>query len=226
MSTKKRKGELPESTSTELLGKSASQNVTPPQPESSIDDGESDWKRERAAMQAQLDEFQAENERLRAAALAPCPRCDFHPNWTVRVRTMNGQVHTVLCPDGPKTSMLRVKQGLAKFDPKYHILQQLTLVLPCDESSSSSSSSSSISSDDVVSIDSALADDQTLASCGVSREGLLELLLVDMVWDDASLAVIEGIKNTGVEYFFNQGEELDEGIIAVSWSLVNAVCYS
>jgi hypothetical protein len=68
---------------------------------------------------------------------------------------------------------------------------------------------------------SALADDQTLVSCGVSKGDLLELLLVDMAWDDASLAIIERIENCDDEFEFT-GQQ-DEGILALTWALVNAV---
>ncbi len=238
MSSKKRKGEA-ENATDEV--EHANSQAT----ESSIDDQVSNLQGQLAAMRAQRDEALAAMERMRAAA---CPRCNFHADWTVRVRTMAGQVHSVACPDGPKTSILRVKQGLAKFDPKFHILQQLRLVLPCDESSSSSSSSSSNSgsnsgsssnsgsgsgsgsSNNRSGVDGAepavpaLADDLTLASYGVSKGGLLELLLVDMVWDDASkllMAVVNLGGNTSTTWRFTF--RIHNIMLAVVWSLVNAV---
>ncbi len=195
------------------------------------DDDETDVRRQLAAMQTQRDEAQTqlnasqaalaaaalEIERMRAAARVPCPRCNFHAEWTVRVRTMAGEVHTVACPDGPATLIVHVKQGLAEFDPKFHIQEQLTLVLPCEASSSSSSSS------DAAPIDTALSDDRTLASCGISRGGLLDLLLADMVWDDASQSIIDRIQHGGDKIEFSFHTQIRETDLALSWALVNAV---
>ncbi len=71
-----------------------------------------------AASQAELVAAMLDNERLRAATPASCPRCNFHSDWTVRVRTMAGQVLTIACPDGPTTLIAHVKKELAQFDPK------------------------------------------------------------------------------------------------------------
>ena len=118
--------------------------------------------------EAKLAAALLENERLRAAASEPCARCNFYSDWTVRVRTMSGQVRTIACPDGPQTLVAHVKQKLAQYDPKYHILQQVALVLSCEASSSSSSSSADPT-------DPVLADDRTLASCGLSKCDALDL---------------------------------------------------
>jgi hypothetical protein len=249
MSSKKRKNDLPESAASEAA-QAVSRNAEPSQPEpifADDADDESDVRRQLAEMRARHDESQAklaaaltEIERLRAAALAPCPRCSHYADWTVRVRTMAGQVHTVACPDGPATLIAHVKKQLAQFDPKWIILQQLVLVLPCEASSSSS---------DADSIDPALADDRTLASCEVSKGDVLELLVVDMEWSADSLKIIENIKHGGfhredddrgdifdadVLIKKDDGEEImfveempirdDNGALALSWAIVNAVC--
>jgi hypothetical protein len=245
MSSKKRRNTLSANATNAVEELIAAPHADPSQ----IDDAdELNVRRQLAAMQARLDESHAaltaarlENERMRAAVLAPCPRCHFHPNWTVRVRTMAGQVHTITCPDGPATLIAHVKQELAQFDPKFIILQQLVLVLPCEASSSSSSSADPI--------DPALGDDRTLASCGVSNGDLLDLLMVDIEWSAHSLEIIENIKHGGVHVeddgqgdFFDEdmpvqvydGEEIwfhedmpirdENGALALTWALVNAVC--
>ena len=225
MSSRKRKGDLPEN-ATSNVGLKASRMAD----DDDDDVDESDVRRQLAAMQAQRDEAQAqltashaalaaaalEIERMRAAALVPCPRCNFHADWTVRVRTMAGHVHTVACPDGPASLIVHVKQGLAEFDPKFHIQEQLTLVLPCEASSSSSS-------DGAAPIDTALADDRTLSSCGISKGGLLDLLLVDMVWDDASQSIIDRIQHGSDKIEFSEDMPIRDTELALSWALVNAV---
>ncbi len=210
MSSKKRKNDLPE-------------NVSSNQSAEIDGDDESDWKHQLAAMRAQLDASraelvasQAENARLRAAVLAPCLRCNFHLNWAVRVRTMAGRVHSIACPDGPTTLIAHVKQELAQVDPKFHLQQQLVLVLPCEASSSSSSSI------DADSIDPQLADDRTMASAGVSNGDLLELLVVDIDWDQASLDVIERIKHGGDKVRLFRIDIRDDDL-ALSWALLNEV---
>jgi hypothetical protein len=95
---------------------------------SDTDDAELDLRQQLATMRTQRDHWRAQaeelaaaqpkNERLRTAALAPCPRCNFHSDWTVRVRTMAGQVHTIQCHDGRMTRVAHVKQELAKFNSK------------------------------------------------------------------------------------------------------------
>ena len=229
MSSRKRKGDLPEN-ATSNVGLKASRMA-----DDADNDDESDLRRQLAAMQTQRDEAQAqltvsqaslaaaalEIERMRAAALAPCPRCNFHADWTVRVRTMAGEVHTIACPDGPATLIVHVKQQLAEFDPKFHIQEQLTLVLPCEASSSSSSSRSSRS--EAAPIDAALGDDLTLASCGISKGGLLDLLLADMVWDDASQSIIDRIQHGGDKIDFSADMFICDTDLALSWALVNAV---
>jgi hypothetical protein len=134
------------------------------------------------------------------------------------VRTMSGQVHTVACPDGPKTLVAHVKQKLAPLDPKYLILQQLTLVLPCEASSSSSSSSSSADPSDP-----ALADDRSLETYDLSNCDVLDLFLVDVNWSNDCKHVIELIKDGGQEIIFSDVDD-DELVLAVSWALVNSVC--
>jgi hypothetical protein len=175
-------------------------------------------------MRVQRDEFKAkldaallENERLKAE---PCARCHYYSDWTVRVRTMSGQVHSIACPDGPKTLVAHVKQKLAQFDPKCHILQQVTLVLPCEASNSSSSSSSSSSADPT---DPALVDDRTLVSCGLSKRDVLDLLLVDINWSDECREMIALIKDGGEEIYFTAAVD-DDLALAFSWALVNVVC--
>ena len=171
MLSKKRRGDLPED-ATNGSGEAIEHD----------DVDESNRRQQFAVMQAQRDEARAELtaarleiERARAAALAPCSRCRFHPKWTVRVRTMAGQVHTIECPDGPTTLVFHVKQKLAQFDHKWLIHEQLALVLPC-EASSSAGTISNISADSGAT-DSALVNDRTLASYGVSSGDLLELPL-------------------------------------------------
>jgi hypothetical protein len=222
MSLGKRKNDLPRN---ELSEDEASASRTPSFPKSNLDDNESDCAQQLAEIRAQRDEArvelaasQAEIERLRSAALAPCSRCNFHPDWTVRVRAMGGQVYIIICPDGPATLIAHVKQELVQFDPKFHIQQQLTLVLPCEASSSSSSN------DAIDLIDPAIADDRTLASCGVSSGDLLELLVVDIDWSNHSLEVIELVKHGGEDFFFVECPiRDDDGSLALSWALVNAV---
>jgi hypothetical protein len=221
MSTKKRRND---SSQIALAMNEVAQTNAEASPIASGDD-ESNWRDQLAAMRAQRDSAlaqktaaQADNERLRAAALAPCPRCNFHA-WTVRVQTMAGQVHSIACPDGPATLIAHVKKELVQFDPKFHIQQQLTLVLSCDVSSSSSSGS-----DGVDPIPSALADDRTLASCGVSNGNLLDLFVVDMDWDKENLAIIERIRHGGDEINFVHGTRISDDNEALPWALVNAVC--
>jgi hypothetical protein len=221
MSSKKRKNGWPENALVELE-QAADLNAKPSQPLPLVDDGDdSNWRQQLAAMQARLDvahaeqaASQAEIVRLRAAAQTPCPRCNFHADWTVRVRTMAGQVHSIACPDGPATLIAHVKRELGQFDPKFHIQQQLTLVLPCDLSSSADSA------------ESALVDHMTLASYGVSNDGLLELFLVDMDWDNTSLAIIERIRHGGTRIDFADSYIHNDEQLALSWALVNAVCFS
>jgi hypothetical protein len=180
-----------------------------------IDVESSDLLSQLSAMRTQLDEARAEIERLRAAATAPCPHCNVHSEWTVRVRTMAGQVHTVDCPNGPRTQIYRIKKDLAQFDPKFYIQQQLVLALPCKTSSSSSSHTDQI--------DMALADGMTLASCGVSNGDLLELFLVDMEWDEGGLAMIAEFKRLTKDYYCIEFFD-DDCVLPLSWALVNAVC--
>jgi hypothetical protein len=225
MSFKKRKSDLPDNAANQLSEQNDAQNAVISQTESSSDDSDaSDLRRQLAAMRAQRDEARAElaasqveNERLRSAALTPCQRCHFHADWTVRVRTMAGQVHTIACPDGPATLIAHIKRDLAQFDPKWVIREQLTLVLPCETSSSSSN---------VDVMDPALADDRTLASHGVSKGDLLELLLVDMEWSDHSQAIIDYTTHCGEAFDRDTPINNDEGMLALSWALVNAVCLS
>jgi hypothetical protein len=224
MPPKKRKGDFPATQTVESAQKSL-RNSDPSRSMLNIetdDDDESDL----ATMRAKYNESQAKlaaallkNERLEAAASEPCARCHYYSDWTVRVRTMSGQVHTIACPDGPKTLVAHVKQKLAQFDPKCHILQQVTLVLPCEASSSSSSSSSADPTDP------ALADDQTLASCGLSKRDVVDLLLVDMNWSDECREIVEFIKDGGEELNFATVVD-DDKALAISWALVNAVCLS
>jgi hypothetical protein len=190
-------------------------------------DGCGDESDHATMMRAQRDEFKAkldaallENgrlkvgiERLEAAASEPCPRCHFYSDWTVRVRTMSGHVHTVACPDGPKTLVAHVKQKLAQFDPKCHILQQVTLVLPCEASSSSSSDPT----------EPALVDDRALDSYGLRKRDVLDLLLIDMNWSNECRMMIEFIQNGGDTIKFTTAIG-DDVALAVSWALVNAVC--
>ena len=197
--------------------------ASPPKPD---DDGdESDYatmRAQRDEARAERDEAQAERaaalleiERLRAAASDPCARCNFYSDWTLRVRTMSGQVHTIACPDGPKTQVVHVKQKLSQFDPKFHILQQVVLVLPCEASGSSSADSA----------EPALADDRTLESYGLSKRDVLDLLLVDMIWSNECQEMIEFMKNGGQEISFQMPRCLDgDLLLAVLWALVNAVC--
>ena len=242
MSSKKRKGDLPASSTAEA-GQKTSRHVeqsTKPDADARGDGDESDH----AATRIQRDEAQAqlaaallehehfksrrdaelaaallENERLRAAASEPCARCHFYSDWTVRVRTMSGQVHTITCPDGPKTLVSTVKQKLVHFDPKCHILPQVTLVLPCEASSSSSSDPTDL----------ALADDRTLGSYDMSKRGMLDLLLVDMSWSNACQEMIEHVKHGGERIVFRTRGRRDfigdDQVLAISWSLVNAVCF-
>jgi hypothetical protein len=239
MSSKKRKGGLPENAAAEAAQKSL-RNSDPSQPMPDIAGDGSGEEEDHASMRMKLDESQAKLaaalleierlkigrdaelaaallkiERLEAATSEPCARCHFYSDWTVRVRTMSGQVHTVACPDGPKTLVAHVKQKLAQFDPKCHILEQVTLVLPCEASSSSSDAESSHL---------ALADDRTLASCGLSKRDALDLFLIDMNWNDKCRETIELIKNGGKEIEF-LSEIDDDSALAVSWALVNAVCF-
>ena len=224
-SSKKRKSDLPESAS--INAEQITQSSESSKPESIFDDGdESSWRHQLAAMRTRLDESQtklaasqAEVERLRAAAMAPCPRCNFHSDWTVRVRTMAGQVHTIACPDGPATLIAHVKKELAPLDPKWMIREQLTLVLPCEASSSSSSSS-----DADLANPAPLADDRTLASCGVSNGHLLELLVADMDWNDENRSIFEKIQQCGHDAKFTDPRFFEDGAaLAVSWALVNSV---
>jgi hypothetical protein len=155
---------------------------------------------------------QAENKRMRAAALAPSPHFAFQSDWTVRARTMAGQIHTIHCPDGSKTLIAHVKQELAQLDPKFQIHQQLRLLLPCE----------ALLSDGIEPIDPLLTDDQTLLSCGVSNGGVVEVLMVDMVWSADCLELIEQFKQLENEDFLPNLD--DNAVLALTWALVNAVC--
>jgi hypothetical protein len=237
MSSKKRKGGLPENAAAEAAQKSL-RNSDSSQAMPEIAGNGSGEEEDHASMRMKLDESQAKlaaalleierlkngrdaelaaallkNERLEAATSEPCARCHFYSDWTVRVRTMSGQELTIACPDGPKTLVAHVKQKLAQFDPKCHILQQVTLVLPCEASSSSSADPTDL----------ALADDRTLASYGLTKRNALDLFLIDMNWNDACRSMLEHIENGGEEiHFFS---EIDADLaLAVSWALVNAVC--
>ncbi len=236
-SGKKRKDALPEHTAAEVAQKASRMIEQPSQTmPDSCDDGGGD---DSTKMRIQRDEAEAKLaaallkierletgrdaelaaallkiERFEAAASEPCARCNFYSDWTVRVRTMSGQVHTIACPDGPKTLVAHVKQKLAQFDPKCHILQQITLVLPCEASSSSSADP----------IDPALADDRTLESYGLSKRDVLDLFLVDMNWSDECLQMIGRIKDCGEEVRFTTVID-DDLALALSWALVNAVCF-
>jgi hypothetical protein len=213
MSSKKRKGNLPE-TSTTHARPTASRNEKLSQPNPKMDDDNGDESSDHSMMRAQLAAALLEIEHLRAAASEPCARCHFYSDWTVRVRTMGGHVYTITCPDGPKTLVAHVKQKLAQFDPKCHILQQVTLVLPCEASSSSCSAEST---------DAALEDDRTLESYGLLRRDVLDLLLVDMNWSSKCLEAIAFIRCGGQAINFEFDID-DDAALAVSWSLVNAVC--
>jgi hypothetical protein len=203
---------------------------TDPEPEPDLinaSDDASDLRRQLAAMQAERDQSRAELadarheiETMRAAARVPCPRCDFHSHFAVRVRTMAGQVTTIACPDGPKTRVIHVKNQLAMRDVKWVVREQLTLVLSLSEASSSSSGN------DADSIDPALADDRTLESYGVMDGGLLDLLVVDMDWNVADRRIIDFIKDGGAEIRFEGGLPFLDGTaaLALSWALANAVC--
>jgi hypothetical protein len=230
MSSKKRKGDLPANAAAETVQK-ASRNVAQSlQAMPGIDDAGGGDEAELATMRMKFDESQAKlaaalldierlkigNARLEAAASEPCARCHFYSDWTVRVRTMSGQVHTIACPDGPKTLVAHVKQKLAYHDPKCHIVQQVRLVLPCEVSIRSSSSADAS--------DPALADDRTLASYGVSKHGLLDLLLVDINWSNQCQEMIVMIKDGGEATDFTDVND-DDSVLAVSWALVNAVPY-
>jgi hypothetical protein len=215
MSSKKRKGDELGNATAEA-SQTSSPNLNQSKPDNNKVDGGDEY--ELATIRtllmgrdAELAAALLEIERLRAAVAEPCPRCHFYSDWTVRVRTMNGQVHTIACPDGPQTLVAHVKQKLAQFDPKCHILQQVTLVLPCEASNSSADPT-----------EPALADDRTLASYGVSKRDALDLFLVDMNWSDECVELIDRIKNGGEEIEFYT--ELNKDLaLAVSWALVNAV---
>ena len=232
MLSKKRKGDMPENAAAEAA-QDSSRNVelsSRPAGASNPDahDDGTDEESDYATMRVQRDEARAKlaaselrNEILEAAASEPCVRCNFYSDWTVRVRTMSGHVHTIACPDGPKTLVAHVKQKLAQFDPKCHILQQVALVLPCQATSSNSSSSS----DSPVATDPALAADRTLASYGVSKRDVLDLLLVDMNWNRECRRIIEFIKEGGENVNFTPEMPLsnEDLALAVSWALVNSV---
>ncbi len=223
MSAKKRKGDLPAISATGESDQTTSPDAKLSQPTGQADHGgddsdESSHATTRTLLRQRDAELAAallEIERLRAAASEPCARCNFYPDWTIRVRTMSGRVHTIACPDGPRTLVAHVKQKLALYDPKCHILQQVTLVLPCETSSSGSADATNP----------ALADDRTLASYGISKRDVLDLFLVDMDWSNECRDMIEFIKNGGDEISFTTNMALwtDVSSLAVSWALVNEV---
>jgi hypothetical protein len=202
MSSKKRKGD----------------EHTAPEVAHDVDDcgDESDHAK---MMRAQRDEFKAKLDaallRIEHLESEPCARCNFYSDWTLRVRTMSGQVHTIACPDGPKTLVAHVKQKLVYHDPKCHILQQVTLVLPCEVSSSSSSSSPEPN-------DPALLNDRTLESYGLRKRDVLDSLLIDMNWSNECREMIEFIQHGGDTVLFTSAIG-DDVALAVSWALVNAV---
>ena len=232
MSSQEHNGDLPENPTDEETAQKTPQNTNHSQTEPDIDDNESDLAKTRmqrdearaelaaallkneqleAGRGAELSAALLKIERLEAAASEPCARCHFYSDWTVRVRTMSGQVYTIACPDGPQTLVAHVKQKLAQYDPKCHILKQVTLVLPCEESSTNADLT-----------DPALADDRTLASYGLSNRDVLDLLLVDMNWSNECQEMIKFIRDGGDKISF--AIDIDDDLaLAVSWALVNAV---
>jgi hypothetical protein len=66
-----------------------------------------------------------------------------------------------------------------------------------------------------------------LASYGLSNRDLLDLLLIDMNWSNIEcLELIEVVKKGGEELNSSKVSVIwdDSLALAVSWSLVNAVC--
>ena len=215
MSSKKRKGDFCENTAAETAQKT-SRNTDSSHTEPDMNGHGDKCESDQTTLREQLEEALLKIEQLDSA---PCTHCNLYSNWSVRVRTMSGgQVHTIACPDGPKTLVAHVKQKLAQFDPKFHIMQQVKLVLPCEASSSSSSADAN---------DPVLADDRNLASYGLSNRDVIELFLVDMNWSTECQKLIDFIKDGGEEIQFTHEMQLDkdDSALAVSMALVNAVCW-
>jgi hypothetical protein len=226
MSTNMDGSDLPSATNAGHVGHVALQSADSAQPESVTNTSEPDLLHQLAAMRARLDAAHSELagarlqiERLQAAALAPCPRCNFHADWSVRVQSsMGGQVHTIACPDGPATLITHIKRELALCDPKWSIPHLLVLFLPFDASGRCSSSDADLANP------APLADDRTLASCGVSNGHLLELLVADMDWNDENRLIFEKIQQCGRDAIFTDPRFFEDGAaLAVSWALVNSV---
>jgi hypothetical protein len=186
-----------------------------------------------SALLAELASAHLELKLARATANVHCPHCQLYADWTVRVRTMSGQVHTILCPNGPKTTIFWLKKELALHNPALHILQQIALVRQREISGGSSS--------DDIGGDSGfleLGNDSdeklsgTLGQYGVSQGQILDLLVRNIDWDGDCLELIEGIRRTETHLLVDRLQcdpEHCQSIgqtqpIAVAWALTNGVC--
>jgi hypothetical protein len=190
-----------------------------------------DLRRQCVLTQAELAEAlrgraaaEAECGRLRAAApAAVCPRCSSsHPDWSVRVRTMMGEVHTIACPGGALTSISQVKRGLAVQNHKWQIQQQLVLVVP----PANGHEAGDIAGAGEVNTAQPLADECTLSSCGVADGGLLDLLIKEISWSPSDRELIEQVRRGGeTTTIHHEGRALGpQGSLAIAWALLNEVC--
>ncbi len=192
-----------------------------------------DLRRQCVLTQAELAEAlrgraaaEAENERLRAtaaeAAASVCVRCNnSHPDWSVRVRTMKGEVHTISCPAGGLTSIGRVKRGLAAQNHKWQIQQQLVLVVPPANHHEAGDNAGAGELDTAQ----PLADDCTLVSCGIADGDLLDLLVKEISWSLTDRDLIEQVRRGGeTTKIHHEGRALGPlGSLAIAWAIVNEV---
>ncbi len=190
-----------------------------------------DLRRQCVLTQAELAEAlrgraaaEAENERLRAtsAAASVCARCsNSHPHWSVRVRTMKGEVHTISCPAGGLTSISQVKRGLAAQNHKWQIQQQLVLVVPPANNHEAGDNAGAGELDTAQ----PLADDCTLVACGIADGGLLDLLVKEISWSLTDRDLIEQVRRGGeTTTIHHEGRALGPlGSLAIAWAIVNEV---
>lgn len=183
---------------------------------------------------ARLEEMASEHlesKLARVAADIPCPHCQLYADWTVRVRSMSGQVYTILCPNGPQTTIYWLKKELALHNPALHLVQQIALVRRREFSGGNDSDDSGGDSGFLE-----LGNDEelsgTLTQYGVLQGESLDLLVRNIDWDGDCFELIEEIRHAGTHLLVDRLQcdpEHCQSIgksepIAVAWALTNGVC--
>ena len=167
----------------------------------------------------------------RAAAHAPCPHCKLYADWAVRVKTMNGHVYAILCPDGPETTIFWLKKKLAVLDPTFHTYQQIALVRQREISGNNDGGDGIGGDSGFLELENGQHMAGTLSQYGVMHDEMLDLLVRDIDWDEDCADLIQQTRCTGMRLHVNRLQcNADCQLLgqmqpfAIAWALTNKVC--